>query len=105
MTLLSDWAECGFSEADFWKQTHRTYEAIMIGARRANYQRHNRAVITAFLTAVFIKSKDPDPKNYLVDLKTGSPQNKAETGNKEQLPAQEALAQWWDLFAVSAKKG
>ena len=76
----------------------------MQGARQANYQRHNTAVLTAFLTAVFIKTKNPDPKNYLVDLKTGLPQSTAGDGEKEQLPAQEALEHWWSLMSSMLPK-
>ena len=64
-------------------------------------QAHNLSVQTAFLTAAFIKTKKPDPKKYLVDLKTGERLNKARGG---EIDAQEALLQWWTTLKIVQDK-
>ena len=78
----------------------------MLGSRMKNNAAHNRSVQTAYMTALFTRLKDPKPQNYLVDLKTGELKNKANGEPSGQLPAQEALAEWWStLDALGWNKG
>jgi len=72
----------------------------MDGATKRNYQSHNTAVKTAYLTILFMRSDNPDPQKHMVDLKTGEALNNAGS----QLPAQEALESWWMLISALNKK-
>lgn len=59
---------------------------------------HNHRFEQAYYTAVFTRTEEPiNLKDYLLDLKTGEFVSKRERADR-QIPAQEALKQWFPLL-------
>lgn len=106
MSLLTEWCSCGFSPDTFWSQTFRTYQAAVQGGIAASRHLHNNAVKTAYLTAVFSRAKaeDVNPNEFFVDAQTGETLAKSAHSQQKEIDAQDALAEWFDVFEAIKKK-